>query len=169
MNSENDQPYASRPYMPGYGIPETREGMLPWSYVQQRMRESQNYWVSTSNQKGRPHATPVWGVWLDDALYFDGSPNTRRGRDLAVNPHVSVHLEDGSQVVILEGVARELKNTPLEFRQKLAAAYNEKYNNQGYEPAPEDWEGGGLYVFRPNLVFAWTEFPRDSTRWQFEE
>jgi len=169
MDQETDQPEASRPYIPGYGIPETREGMLPWNYVQERMRVSQNYWISTSTVKGQPHATPVWGVWLDDVLYFDGSPDTRRSRELAANPNVAVHLEDGSQVVILEGTAHELKKPPLDLRRRLSAAYTEKYTKQGYAPAPDTWEEGGVYAFRPALVFAWTQFPQDTTRWQFDE
>ncbi len=169
MDQNQNEPEASRPYIPGYGIPETREGMLPWSYVQERLREAQNYWISTSNAKGKPHATPVWAVWRDDVLYFDGGPDTRRGRDMAVNPFIAVHLEDGSRVVILEGMVRELTRPPLDLREYLAKEYARKYSGMGYEPTPETWENGGLYAFRPNLVLAWTEFPKDTTRWQFEE
>lgn len=169
MNQEQYEPQASRPYIPGYGIPETREGMLPWSYVQERMREAQNYWISTSNTKGRPHATPVWGVWRDDVFYFDGGPDTRRGRDMAVNPFISVHLEDGSRVVILEGAVRELTRPPLDLREELAKEYARKYSGMGYEPTAETWENGGLYAFQPTLVLAWTQFPKDTTRWQFDE
>lgn len=103
-------PRASRPHIHEYGIPSSEEGMLSWCYVQERMRASLNYWISTASPTGQPHATPVWGVWMQDILYFDGNPQTRRGRDLAANPKVSVHLEDGTQVVFLEGEAHEIKN-----------------------------------------------------------
>lgn len=169
MEKATRQPDPSRPHVPGYGIPGTEEGMLPWSYVQERMQAALNYWISTANAKGQPHATPVWGVWVEDTLYFDGSPKTRRGREMAANPLVSVHLEDGSQVVILEGKVHELKQSPLELRQKVAAEYTAKYSQRGYSPDPGTWEQGGLYAFHPQLVFAWTQFPQDTTRWQFEE
>ena len=48
---------------------------------------------------------PAWGAWVDGALYFDGSPETRRGRNLAQNSSIVVHLESGDEVVILEGEA----------------------------------------------------------------
>ena len=169
MENDFERTNATRPYIPGYGVPGTQEGMLPWSYVEERMQKAINFWISTSNAKGQPHATPVWGVWLDHVLYFDGSPKVRRSRDIAANPQISVNLEDGSQVVILEGKAQELKQSPLELRQKLAAVYSSKYGDRGYSPDPNTWENGGLYAFRPSLVFAWTQFPQDTTRWQFED
>lgn len=169
MRPVNDRPNAGRPYIPGYGIPDTNEGLLPWSYVQERMRSSINYWICTANAKGQPHATPVWGVWVEDVFYCDGGPDTRRNRDIAVNPSVSVHLEDGTRVIILEGTIKNLKTSPIELREKVAAAYTEKYSKMGYSPTAESWKDGGLYAFRAGTVFAWTQFPEDSTRWQFEE
>ena len=103
MALDSTQPKPSRPHIPDYGIPNDDDGMLPWSHVVQRMQDAVNYWISTANNDGQPHATPVWGVWFEGKFYFDGSPKTRRGRDLAGNPLVSIHLEDGTAAVILEG------------------------------------------------------------------
>ena len=89
----------------GYGVPETEEGLLPWSWATARLEAALNYWFATTRPDGRPHAMPAWAVWLDDSLYFEGSPATRRARNLAENPQVSVHLESGDEVVILEGRA----------------------------------------------------------------
>ena len=47
-----------------YGVPEGEEDMLPWSHVEERMLGPRNYWVATVRPDGRPHAVPVWGVWL---------------------------------------------------------------------------------------------------------
>lgn len=163
------QLHASRPHIPGYGIPETEEGMLAWSHVETRLEESMNYWIGTVDEQGRPHATPVWGVWMDGALYFDGSPKTRRGRNLAINPSIVIHLEDGTKAVILQGEALELKSSPLELRQKLANRYSAKYGEMGYKPDPEFWVTGGLWTVKVHTAFAWTEFPKDATRWTFEE
>ena len=104
------EPKASRPHMPGYGVPKDKKGLLPWSHVTERMAEAQNYWVCTVNSDEQPHATPVWGIWLDDRLYFGGGPQTRRSRNLAGNPAVCVHLESGSDVIILHGDAQELRS-----------------------------------------------------------
>lgn len=169
MSSETEHSNADRPYIPGYDIPKSTDGLLPWSYVQERMLNAINYWISTSNTKCQPHATPVWGVWVDDVFYFDGGPKTRRSRDIAVNPQVSVHLEDGTRAIILEGTAKECINLPLELGKKLSAEYIRKYSEKGYSPEPDSWKSGGLYAFRASRVFAWTVFPKDTTRWQIEE
>ncbi len=162
------QPKVSRPYIPEYGIPETLEGVLPWSYVEERMRQSLNYWISTVDPQGRPHATPVWGVWLDGTLYFDGSPHTRRGRNLSANPAVAVHLEDGMKVVVLHGDALEIKGIERSLAERLSAAYTAKYQELGYAPEPNTWDSGGVYRVQLKRAFAWTKFPQDTTRWEFE-
>lgn len=132
------------------------------------MQQSLNYWISTTDSQGCPHATPVWGVWLDGTLYFDGSPQTRRGRNLVHNPNVVVHLEDGTQAVILQGQAREIKGINPELATRLAAAYSAKYAALGYSPTPDNWDQGGLYRVTPRQAFAWTKFHQDATRWRFE-
>ena len=102
---------ASRPYSPGaeYGMPKSKRGLLPWQHVSERMAAARYYWISTVDPDGRPHATPVDGLWLDDLLYFGGSPTTRRNRNLALNPATCVHLESGIDVVILHGDAHPLR------------------------------------------------------------
>jgi pyridoxine/pyridoxamine 5'-phosphate oxidase len=169
---QNSVPEPSRPHVPDYGIPATEEGMLPWSHVCERMKKSLNYWISTVSPDGQPHVTPVWGVWLDDALYegfyFDGSPQTRRGRNMAVNPAVAIHLESGDDVVIFRGQADQINGRDRKFSTRLAEAYATKYRHKNYAPAPDTWDSGGLYVVRPRVVFAWTNFPRDATRWIFD-
>jgi nitroimidazol reductase NimA-like FMN-containing flavoprotein (pyridoxamine 5'-phosphate oxidase superfamily) len=150
---------------PGYGIPKDKKGLLPWSHVTERMAEAMHYWVCTVSPDGRPHATPVDGLWLDDQLYFGGSPQTRRNRNLAANPAVCIHLESGMDVVILHGEAHELRAPDRSLTTRLAEASAKKY---GWAPKPEDIGAGGTYVFRPRVVLAWKQFPKDATRWQFQ-
>ena len=164
-SSKPGVPVASRPFIPGYGIPKAKTGMLPWSHVCERMQSAQNYWIGTTDPEGCPHATPVWGIWLENRLYFGGSPKTRRGRNLAGNPAVVVHLESGSDVVILRGKAYTLQAPARALTTRLAAASASKY---GYKPSPEEYEGGGLYEVLPEVVFAGKEFQKDATRWRFE-
>jgi nitroimidazol reductase NimA-like FMN-containing flavoprotein (pyridoxamine 5'-phosphate oxidase superfamily) len=151
--------------MPGYGIPENKKGLLSWSHVNERMAEAQNYWICTVSPDSHPHATPVWGLWLENRLYFGGSPQTRRNRNMSANPAVCVHLESAADVVILHGEARELRSPDRSLTIRLAEASGEKY---GYKPKPEDYDAGGTYVFSPRMVLAWKNFPKDATRWQFE-
>jgi nitroimidazol reductase NimA-like FMN-containing flavoprotein (pyridoxamine 5'-phosphate oxidase superfamily) len=156
------EPQASRPDIEGYGIPKSNKDLLPWSHVEERMAAARVYWISTVSPDQRPHATPVDGLWLDGQLYFGGSPQTRRNRNLGENPAVCVHLESGSDVVILHGDARELVNPERDLTLRLVEASGQKY---GYAPKPEDYSAGGVYAFRPQVVFAWKQFPNDVTRW----
>ncbi len=163
--SNTSFPRASRPYIPGYGVPDSEEGMLPWEHVTSKLTSAKNYWVCTASKDCRPHCTPIWGTYLDGTLYLEGSSRTRRGRDIAQNPHVVVHLESGDDVVILEGVAEEIVPDS-DLAQKLAEAIGSKY--EGYQPEPEQWSEGGLYKVSPRVVFAWKQFPVDATKWTFE-
>ena len=72
---------AGRPYMPGYGIPKERAGMLPWSFAKERLATSHDYWLATVWPDGRPHVMPVWGAWLDDELWFSTDPRRRVRRE----------------------------------------------------------------------------------------
>jgi hypothetical protein len=45
----------TRPYAPGYSIPSNPRGMLPWSFVEERMTAARNYWVATVLPSGGPH------------------------------------------------------------------------------------------------------------------
>ena len=66
------EPPASRPHMPGYGIagPTEGRGLLPWSWAEERLTRSHDYWVATVRADGRPHLMPVWGAWDGGALWF---------------------------------------------------------------------------------------------------
>jgi hypothetical protein len=147
---------------PSYGVPRTRQGLLAWSHVVGRLEEARVYWISTVDPQGRPHATPVDGLWREDALYFGGSPRTRRNRNLEVNPAVCLHLESGTDVVILHGEAH-LTSVAAATAAWLAEANSRKY---GYPSKPEDYRSG-VHVFRPSIGFAWTRFPKDVTRFRF--
>ena len=159
-------PAVSRPRIPvEYGIPKNNKGLLPWSHVTERMTQAMHYWICTVDTKGRPHVTPVDGLWLNDKLYFGGSPQTLRNRNLTANRAVSVHLDSSDDVVILQGDAT-LDTPDHELAVQLSTASAEKY---GYAPRPEDYQTSGVHVFRPITVFAWKQFPRDVTRWQFAD
>ena len=74
--SASVEPRASRPDMPGYGIlaAEAGRGLLPWSWAAERLAKARTYWLATTRPDGRPHAMPVWGVWLAGRDYSPTSP-----------------------------------------------------------------------------------------------
>ncbi len=173
MSSESDigehlVPKASRPQTPGpgYGVPESDEGMVPWNRVDQRLGEARTYWIATSGPEGRPHAVPTWGVWIDLTFYTEGGG--RKVRNLRANPSVVLHLESGEDVVIVEGETTEISRPQRALFDRIDAAYAAKYD---YKPSdnlsgPEDvpYLEGGLFAVRPRVIFAWSQFPADVTR-----
>jgi Pyridoxamine 5'-phosphate oxidase len=161
------EPERSRPAMPnGYGVPESDEGMLDWAWAMERLETAKNYWFSTTRPDGRPHAMPAWGAWIDGVLYFDGSPETRRMRNLAQNPAISIHLESGDAVVILEGESWPVGKPARALAERLAAELAKKYGPT-YVPTPDTWDEGGLWSLRPKVAFGWSSFPQNVTRWRF--
>jgi hypothetical protein len=160
---EGTVPVATRPRFPReYGVPSHDKGLLPWSHATTKLTNAEHYWICTVNANGRPHATPVDGIWLGDCFYFGGSPEARWRRNLSANPSMCLHLENAMDVVTLEGEAR-IEMVDRALAQRLADISNEKY---GYGVNPKEYEKGVL-TFRPLVAFAWTNFGKDSTRWQF--
>jgi general stress protein 26 len=141
---------------PNYGISESDEGMLPWSWAEERLAASRNYWVVTSGEDG-PRAAPVWGVWADGAVYFGTNPRSRKGRNIERDPRVVIHLESGDEVVILHGEV-ELA----EVDDPILDAYEAKYDHR---PPTKT-----LFRLRPVRVLAWREqdFPTSATRFDFD-
>src|SRR5215831_15103197 len=105
MEAETDparkyEPASSRPRMFGTYI---GAGNLPWTWATERLIRARNYWIATTRPDGRPHSRPVWGIWLNNTFYF--STGSLAASNLSINPTITVHLESGSEVLIVEGVA----------------------------------------------------------------
>lgn len=166
-SSPDGAPKAGRPGVPEtYAVASATEGeVLPWAWAEDRLASSRNYWVVTVRPDGRPHAMPVWGVWMDGAFYFGTAPDSRKARNLLADPRACVHLESGDEVVVLEGVMAEVTATG-DLR-RIGEALSAKY---GIEM---DMTEMGAVVHRmvPAVAFGWTEssFPQNATRWVFDE
>lgn len=160
--------------MADYGVPSDPAGTLPWSWAQERLAANRNYWVVTASASARPHAMPVWGVWLPetDTFWFSCSPKARKLRNLTENPQCSVTVDDTVECVSVEGRARVADpRTDASAIDLAVAAYVTKY---WHDPAvhPE------MAAFvRRNTVVAVTperafgiieredEFSQKATRW----
>jgi hypothetical protein len=161
-------PKISRPKFPE-GYLDNPTSFLAWEAVAARLTESKHYWLCSVLPSGHPHVVPRWGVFLDDKFYYDGSSKTRHARNIVENPHVSLHLENGSEAVILNGTSAPAGKPSPELGRKLSQAYRKKYKSDGYSPKPHQWDEGGLYVFTPHQCIAWTNMPKDPTKFLFEE
>jgi len=156
-------PKVGRPHVQGYELDQAKvESLLPWAWVSERMLVGHNYWVGTTRPDGRPHAMPVWGVWLDEVFYFSTGRQSRKGRNLATRPEVVVHLESGDEVVVFEGTVEEFNDSA--FFARFAEIYQAKYN---FKPEPDPQNA--YYRLNPRVVFAWKEndFVNSATRWEF--
>jgi hypothetical protein len=161
------EPIAGRPSMGGgdYGIskdPPDPEA-LPWSQVQGWLAASRSYWICTTRADGRPHAMPVWAVWLDGAVVFSTDPTSIKGRNLAARPDIVVHLESGDEVCVVEGQAERVSGEAV--GERFVDLYEAKYAFR----IDLDKESYGFYRVRPRVVLAWLEssFPTTATRWEF--
>jgi hypothetical protein len=153
--------------MKNYGIHETAEGLLDWSWVSEQLNGAKNYWICTTRPDGRPHAVPVWGVVLDDIVYFGSSKSAIKTRNLQANALVNLHLESGDDCVIIEG--RVIAITDLATLEKMARAYPLKYPS--FTPGAEELQANINFAVKPDLVMAWKEsdFPKTATRWLFDD
>lgn len=156
------EPPARHPHAPaGYGFGKGADDVMqPWSHAQKRLEVARNFWLATVRPDGRPHVTPVWGVWLDGAIYFGGGSTARWARNLAAQPSAAIHLESGDDVVILEGEIVELV-ADVDLLSRIVTAWNGKYGRLAPEPTTR------LFRFAPRSARAWRDWSlRDGTRWR---
>ena len=154
---------ASRMQLPeDYGLPATSP-LLAWSTLEARLTRAKHYWLATTDGSGLPVVRPIDGMWVDNALYFDGHADTRWRRNLAANAQASLTLEEAESAVILEGAVTRF--TPdAELAAVLAAQANAKYEwaNLAAEAYLEE-----ICLFKPRKALAWTVLFQDATRFRF--
>jgi hypothetical protein len=146
---------------PGYGFEAAKSApgkRFPWSRVDRLLKSARNYWIGTTGARGRPHSAPVWGVWLGGVLYFSTGDESRKARNIAKNPEVTVHPEVDNEAVILDGTANKI--TRAAKLRPVWKAYNAKYK--------WDVEGYPFYALRPRVAYSFKEdLANTATRWLF--
>ena len=162
------EPAASRPYLPGYGVQPADQGsgLLPWSWAVEQLTTSRNYWLSTVGADGQPHAMPVWGAWLDGALWFSTGGRSRKIRNLRHNPRCAVTTQDPEQPVLVQGQVEIVREQAL--IQVFLDATNAKYA-QNFEIDFLDPDVNPTIKLAPRTVIALREadFTGSPTRWTF--
>ena len=125
-----------------YGEP-SEESALEWSWVDAQLQAAGTYWV-VGRSDGSPHPRPVWGVWSAGLLHLSiGSPPLLR--QLNSDSAVAVHLDSGTDVVIVEGLVRGMAADP-----DAVASYDAKYEwNYNVD------EYGAFAVIQAQRVLAW--------------
>ena len=161
-------PKASRPHMPGYGLPKGSKGLLPWKWADDRLKKSHNYWIATTRPDGRPHLMVIWGLWIDGAFYFSTGSQSRKAHNLTQNPNCVIGTERAEQAVVVEGIAQLEMSVPM--RRKVLDLIERKYDydmSAFEEPVLSLKEP--IYVVRPRVAFGLDEERSLSalTRWRF--
>jgi hypothetical protein len=162
------EPVADRPHMPGYGTapPDEGTGLLPWSWAEERLRVSHDYWVATVRPDGNPHLMPVWGVWLDDALWFSSGRRSRKARNLEAGSRCAVSTDRAHDPVVVEGAVERIVDRAVIAT--FLAASNTKYGAD-YDLDFLDPDVNGTYRVAPSWAFGLVEedFEGSPTRWRF--
>ncbi|WP_331767569.1 pyridoxamine 5'-phosphate oxidase family protein [Embleya sp. NBC_00896] len=147
-----------------------------WSEAVTRLATAQVYWLSTVRPEGRPHVTPLLGVWFDHALHFCTGAEERKARNLAANPNCVLTtgdnaLHEGLDLVV-EGAALPLTDHLRLGR--LADAYQGKYGPDWHfevrDGAFHGKDGNRAVVYRvaPTTVFGFGKGVYSQTRWRFD-
>lgn len=163
-------PLSERPDMADYGVPETLDGVLDWSWAEERLVANRNYWLVTVTAQGRPHAMPVWGVWLPESerFAFSCAPTAKKVRNLSTNPQVVVTIDDTVECVSLEGRAAPATDSEAAT---MASAWADKYEpDPAKRPEMESFALSSLtYLVTPERAFGLIErddeFGPCATRW----
>jgi PPOX class probable F420-dependent enzyme len=157
-----------RPHMPAYGVAAADEGqgLLDWSWAAERLTTSHHYWLATTWPDGRPHVMPVWGAWLDDAVWCSTSLRSRKYANLARDPRCTVATDNAYEPVLVEGTATVLRDEP--SRQRFLDATNSKYDTK-YELDFFDPEVNAVITIAPLVAIGLDEadFTGTPTRWHF--
>jgi nitroimidazol reductase NimA-like FMN-containing flavoprotein (pyridoxamine 5'-phosphate oxidase superfamily) len=148
-----------------------------WPEVEARLESAELYWITTVRADGRPHTTPLVGVWRDGAFWFCTGRREQKHRNLTASPQVTVTTGTNTWAagtdVVVEGTAQ--RTTGLDRLSSVAAAYLDKYgedwrftaNEEGF--AGPDEPGGAVDVFRvpPSKVLVFAKSPHGQTSFRF--
>ena len=148
-----------------------------WAEVERTLDAAEMFWLTTVRADGRPHVTPLIGIWTDGAFFFTTGPGEQKAKILETNQAVAVTTGVNTMAheldVIIEGQAeRERDSATLEA---LTRAYSSKYRwkyevrDEGfYDPSHSGWSQ--VFQVRPRKVLGFhrgKEFSQ--TRWQFTD
>jgi general stress protein 26 len=147
--------------MPGYGMPAGTKGLLAWTWAEERLRKSHNYYVMTVRPDATPHAMPVWGIWVDERFYFSTGATSRKARNLAANASCVVCTDKAAEAVVVEGTASTIAS-PARITE-LSPHYAKKYKGFTLDP-----KLGPIFEVRPKVAFGLQEATfKATTRWTF--
>jgi general stress protein 26 len=171
-------PKVERPAMSDYGVPQDPAGALAWEWAEQRLVGNKNYWVVTATASARPHAMPVWGVWLadPDRFWFSCSPSSRKARNIGENPQCVVTVDDTVECISVEGRARmaDLDADAAAIDRAVASYVTKYWDDPDVHAEMEAFvRSHAIVEVTPERAFGIIEraeeFAQRATRWRWED
>ena len=148
----------------------------PWAEASDALGRAEIYWLTTVRADGRPHVTPLIGIWLDGAFFFCTGGEERKARNLAGNARCAVTtggnaLGEGLDLVIEGEAVRVGDGATL---RRIAGAYEAKYGRDwrfevrdGAFVGPDNTVAQ-VYAVAPVTAFGFGKGDSFSqTRWRF--
>jgi uncharacterized pyridoxamine 5'-phosphate oxidase family protein len=157
-----------------YGAPDAPA--TPWRDVTALLGRAELYWITTVRADGRPHVTPLIGVWHDDALHFTTGDEEQKYRNLEHSPKVALTTgnntwQQGLDVVV-EGEAEPVRETAA--LQAIADALEGKYGSVWHFDVGDGvfvhGDGAGearVFRVRATKVMAFAKDPHAQTAFRF--
>ncbi len=155
-------------------------GAADWEGVESLLCAAELYWLATVRADGRPHVTPLVGLWHDGGFHFTTGTDEQKSRNLDHAASVAVTTgantwESGTDVVVEGTAARVRGQAALE---RVAAAYVEKYGDAWRWQASDDGFHSGenlaeheglvlVYRVAPTKVIAFAKDPHGQTTFRF--
>jgi general stress protein 26 len=149
-------------------------GPTPWPEVERVLEQAELYWLTTVRADGRPHVTPLIGVFHDGAMHFCTGLEEQKARNLEHSRQVALttgnNTWDRGLDVVVEGTAARVEAR--DALQRLADAYEAKYGSAWHFDVGDgmfEAEGHSAAVFRiePAKVLAFAKEPHAQTRYRF--
>ncbi|HET6380163.1 MAG TPA: pyridoxamine 5'-phosphate oxidase family protein [candidate division Zixibacteria bacterium] len=163
-------PVRDRPHLPAGYISTGPKGMLSWPPVERMLRTARYLWLATTGPDGGPHLVEQWCAWVDNTLFFEGSPQTRWARNLTRDPRLAFGFQVGDRAAYGEAVVDVAHGLERSLAARVARQYAAKYGPEfGYRPAVEQYVEGPVFRARPRklIVFDVRRFNTSATRFTF--
>ena len=126
-----------------------QDGLPPvdWATITERLERwegpgpddhnSRSTWLTTVNEDGSPHVTPVGALWLEGTFWFQTGARTLKARNVERDPRCSVATSIRGADVVVEGNAERVTDPAEVARATQAWA-------DGGWPAEPDESGTGI-------------------------
>ena len=149
-----------------------------WDQTRRALEDAELFWITTVRANGRPHATPLVAVWLDDSIYFATGLGEQKAVNLRTNQNVILmtgrnEWERGLDVVV-EGEAVQVIDESLLVR--LAEVWETKWDGRWHYDVHEGSfrhaaSADAVLVFsvKPTKVLAFAKGTFGQTRHRFTQ